>query len=197
MPVFLPNIPQPSDNLDFSQGQLLANNQSLDSVFGIDHTLFSDATVNKGFHNKVTSIPQSSVPTTTTNPVFYGYQQTSGTGVLQFTKGPNDAAPTALTCIQSQPTGIPLGPSNTAQVMDFTGLNFALITLYAFNNQNPGFATLYAELVWTSLVNQFFNITTSSFGLHWTFVGNNLKVVNITLNPMTSVYFAMRINRMQ
>lgn len=54
MSLFLPNIPQPNDNLDFSQGQLLTNNQGLDTVFGVDHTLFSDATSDKGFHRKVT-----------------------------------------------------------------------------------------------------------------------------------------------
>lgn len=194
---FLPNIPQPGDNLDFSQGQLLINNQSLDAVFGIDHTLFSDATANKGFHNHVTSIPQTSVPTTTTNPVFYGYQQTTGTGILQFTKGPSDAVPTALTCIQSQSAGIPLGSLNTAFVMDFTGLSFAMVTLYAINNQNPGFASLYAELAWTSLGNIFVPITQSSHGLSFSNVGPILNMVNSTINPMTSVYFTMRINRMQ
>lgn len=54
MSLFLPNIPQPNDNLDFSQGQLLSNNQGLDTVFSIDHTLFSDASSDKGFHRKVT-----------------------------------------------------------------------------------------------------------------------------------------------
>jgi len=54
MSLFLPNIPQPNQNLDFSQGQLLSNNSGLDTVFSVDHTLFSDSTANKGFHKKVT-----------------------------------------------------------------------------------------------------------------------------------------------
>lgn len=65
MSLFLSNIPQANDNLDFSQGQLLSNNAGLDTVFAIDHTLFSDSTANKGFHKKVTLYQVASDPAQT------------------------------------------------------------------------------------------------------------------------------------
>jgi hypothetical protein len=79
MSLFLPNIPQSSDNLDFSQGQLLSNNQGLDTVFGIDHTLFSDSTANKGKHKKSTYFAQAASPGTSASESAI-YSKTAGTG---------------------------------------------------------------------------------------------------------------------
>lgn len=67
MSLFIPTIPTANQNLDFSQGQLLSNNAGLDTVFGIDHSLFSDATSNKGFHKKVT-FSSNNVPVVPTTP---------------------------------------------------------------------------------------------------------------------------------
>ena len=52
MGLFNPNIPQPADKLSVSQGQLLSNNQGLNTVFGINHFTFSTA-VNAGKHTFV------------------------------------------------------------------------------------------------------------------------------------------------
>lgn len=51
---FNPNIPQPSDLLSDSQGDLLGNMSQLDTSFGVDHFAFSNLTSNNGFHQKVT-----------------------------------------------------------------------------------------------------------------------------------------------
>jgi len=51
--VFQPNIPQPTDRLNKSQGDLLGNNQDLDVSFNVDHTAYSVGT-NVGMHKKVT-----------------------------------------------------------------------------------------------------------------------------------------------
>src|SRR5260221_3282050 len=107
MTLFLPNIPQPNDNLDFSQGQLLSNNQGLDTVFGIDHYPFSDASGNKGFHNTVTQpayqnpigTPSPTPPGTVAEPKLYAFQQTVPLGVLQYSRGPNNMAPTPVTSL--------------------------------------------------------------------------------------------------
>jgi hypothetical protein len=51
---FKPSIPQPSDPQDVSQGDLLANNQSLQYVYGIDHWPLFPSSANDGFHEQVT-----------------------------------------------------------------------------------------------------------------------------------------------
>jgi len=61
--VFLPNIPQPTDDQSNSQGQLLGNNQQLDTSFAVDHYAFSDLTANNGKHKAVHLVNQSD-PTT-------------------------------------------------------------------------------------------------------------------------------------
>lgn len=63
---FNPSIPQPTDNISTSQGQLLSNNQALNNVFFVDHVTFSDTTVEKGYH-KVIHLTIQAV-----NPAFSG-----------------------------------------------------------------------------------------------------------------------------
>lgn len=125
-----PNIPQPNDDLDDSQGDLLANFQQLDTSFGIDHYAYSNGTVNNGKHNTVTTplvIPNPAPPyvhpTTTTDPKFYAMQDSVNLGVLQYTRGPSNAQPTALTCLQSPSAPITLAPMTTTPVLDCSGIN--------------------------------------------------------------------------
>jgi len=53
MSTYTDNIPQPTDIISVSQGQILDNFSQLDTSFGIDHTAFSVGT-NIGYHKKVT-----------------------------------------------------------------------------------------------------------------------------------------------
>jgi hypothetical protein len=144
--VYTRNQPVASDDLDISQPFLTNNTNGADDSFGIDHYKFSDLTANNGFHNKVTtpqfltsppSLP-SVPPTTTTNPIFYGYQQLDGSGVptnnlglLQYSRGPTNAVPTPVTYLQSPVTPIVLTPGSTTNVFNFAGLTQALAVLYA------------------------------------------------------------------
>jgi hypothetical protein len=58
---YLNNIPQPTDQLSVSQGQLLTNAASIKSLIDIDHVDF--ASVDAGKHNKVTFPVQAVTPT--------------------------------------------------------------------------------------------------------------------------------------
>jgi hypothetical protein len=58
MPVYTQNIPQGGDNLSVSQGQILANFQTLDTAFGVDHTKFS-VVPDQGFHKQATMANQA------------------------------------------------------------------------------------------------------------------------------------------
>ena len=67
MPVYTTNIPQPTDNPSVSQGQLLQNFQTLNSVYGTsgDHYAWDDAdSTEQGKHAKVTmpGLPTTNAP---------------------------------------------------------------------------------------------------------------------------------------
>ena len=96
--VFNPNIPTAPQKLSVSQPLLLANNQQLDTSFGIDHYKYSDATANNGFHNSVTTPGDQPVtdPVTVANPVFYALENTVNLGLLQYSRGPSNAVPTPV-----------------------------------------------------------------------------------------------------
>lgn len=195
MSLFLPTIPQPGDNLDFSQGQLLSNNGGLDTVFGVDHYKFSDATVNKGFHNKVTT-PQfflnSSIPpvyptvqpATGANPVLYAYQATDGagtpttnTGVLQYSRGPNNATPTPITHLHGSAV---LAPSATTNIFDITGVTRAMMIVSVMDDviNNNQFA--YVAFGVAGLGYKINNLVLLSSGttLFVTSAGNILQIIN-------------------
>jgi hypothetical protein len=67
-----PIIPQATDNLSTSQGQMLTNFGQLNSQFGVDHFPFNDGGVNgTGFHQQV-NIPQTIQDTSTAVPTLAG-----------------------------------------------------------------------------------------------------------------------------
>ena len=153
MSLFLPNIPQPGDNLDFSQGQLLSNNQGLDTVFGIDHYKFSDATANKGFHNQVTTVAFAGggdpiTPAATCR--LYARQLTAPVGLLQFSRGPSNAVPTPVTSLHSPAAPLTILPSTTTNIVDFAGLTTVYAKLFAYNANSASIQTMEYDVFFTS-----------------------------------------------
>lgn len=91
-----PNIPQPTDQISVSQGQILLNFQSLQSWLDVNHVDY--ASVNAGKHSFVQFPVQSPVPTTGASEVglycqtstYSGapelvFSHQSGTGIYEFT----------------------------------------------------------------------------------------------------------------
>jgi len=217
MSLFIATIPQPGDNLDFSQGQLLANNQGLDTVFGVDHYKFSDATVNKGFHNKVTtpqfflnsSIPPvypTVIPVTTTNPVIYAYQPTDGSGtptttigLIQYSRGPSNAVPTPITKLYGSAV---LAPSGIVNIFDVTGISRVMLLVTVNDdqiNKNNQFA--YASFGpggggnWA--INNFVGASAGTT-LQIISSGNILQIINASPSmPSNNVNWAIEIMRIQ
>lgn len=60
------NIPQATDLISQSQGQLLTNFSQANTAFGIDHTAF-DVAANQGKHKKSTYVEQAADPVTIAN----------------------------------------------------------------------------------------------------------------------------------
>jgi hypothetical protein len=211
MSLFLPNIPQPPDNLDFSQGQLLSNNQGLDTVFGIEHYKFSDATANKGFHNKVTtpnyvtsppSLPNAP-PTTSASPIFYGFKQLDGAGnatnrlpVLQYSISTNNAVASPVTTLQSQAAAFNLAAGAAVDVLDFTGIIRSYCTLYvvATNDVVGGTTTVASYLIYWDGTSFFGNFSNNIVG-PFRGPGNKLQLKNSTTNPYINIYWTLVFQR--
>lgn len=217
MSLFLPNIPAPSDNLDFSQPELLSNNQGLDTVFGIDHTKFSNASSNKGFHNKVTTaqfvanteIPPifpTIQPTTTTNPILYAYQPTDGAGnpttnlgLLQYSMGPSNAVPSPITTIQSSSVLFTIAAGGgTANVFNFAGMPRASCILLA-----TGFITAaavqvgcFATAFWNGSTILLANIAAGA-NLRGLVAGSTLQLQNSGVSNTDNVFWTLQFLRTQ
>mgnify|MGYP001574109253 CR=1 FL=1 len=199
MSLFLPNIPQPNDNLDFSQGQLLNNNQGLDTVFGIDHYKFSDATANKGFHNQVTTPSHvGGEPTTAANlPLLYALAPAGNLGVVQFSKRANTASTLPgfpLSGVQSTSAAIVLASNATQDVFDFTGTARAFCLLSAADTGFPTTSLTFVVWTGTAIVGQ--QIAGLSQLVAFP-VGNILKVKNLSVSTMNNVYYTLQFMRVQ
>lgn len=213
---FLNNIPQSAQFLDFSWTQLLANNQALDSIFGIDHYKFSNLTANQGFHNTVTTPGYVTTPptvpvippVTTTNPIFYGFQTldaggnpTTSLGLLQFSRGPSNAIPTPLTRIHGGPLNVDATPQT---IQNFAGIPRCLFTVYASDSITMSVLTNIAiSGFWngTSFIFPSQPASGSSPNVSALLIlgsGTNLQISNQNLLILTgSVYFTIQLHRLQ
>ena len=71
------NIPQASDLISQSQGQLLTNFSQANTAFGVDHTAF-DVVTNQGKHKKSTYVEQAADPATAANEMAIYSKDVSG-----------------------------------------------------------------------------------------------------------------------
>lgn len=90
--VFKNNIPQPTDNLSVSQGDLLGNNQQLDTSFGFNHYAFSDLTTDNGKHKFISMPPQVASPATAVGELALVAKTVVADGVCLFLTRDNNTA---------------------------------------------------------------------------------------------------------
>lgn len=204
MPAYQPNIPSGTVNLDVDYTNVLGNFQQLNIVYGTDHYPFDNATPNQGFHNKVTtpafvaSPPTGLPPPTTTNPIFYAFQQYPALGVLQYSRGPSSAVPTALTKLYSAATPIMLAPAATTNVIAFTGMSFAFCILTATDTVQTNVSKLISYIIWNGSAIFINNLTTSQ--LNPIAAADILQLKNSTILPpmaLNNVYWNLEIIRVQ
>lgn len=199
--VYTRNQPISMDDLDISQPFLATNTNAADDSFGIDHYQFSDLTVNNGFHNKVTtpvfvdSPPTGLPPVTVANPVLYGFQNSANVGVLQYTRGPNNAVPTPLTSLQAPAAGINLPNGNTSDVLDFNGLPGTLCKLYAASmTATPASNEFY--VVWNgTTLTSISPVSSSAVRIQAQASGTILQIKNSSGSNLTSVVWTLEFKR--
>jgi hypothetical protein len=203
MSVFNPNIPAPTDRLSVSQGQIQQNFSKSDTSFGTDHYKFSDATVNNGKHNLVTtpavinSPPDGLPPATAANePRFYAYEEpTSNLGVIQYSRGPNNAVPTPLTSRQSASTATVINAASFITVFDFTNLTRAFCTLYVIGTGTLANQKKVTSILWNGsafAVDTLVGATGSSLTVVSS--GSTIRINNPT-GAGISVYWTLELHR--
>lgn len=203
MSTYLPSIPQPNDNLDFSQGQLLGNFQALDTVYGIDHYEFSNGTANSGFHDQITTPAHiGGEPTTAANlPLIYGLSVGGNLQVAQFAKASNIANTVPgfpLTGLESPAAATSINTGSTVDVFNFTGLARAMCILVASNMGAP-VRNYVAYVVWDGTTATAVTISPAILIGFGAVVSTStiLQLSNITGTNMTDVYWSLQFLRVQ
>ncbi len=201
MPVYQPNIPTGTVNLDVDYLNLQGNFDQANIVYGTDHYPFDNATPNQGFHNVVTTPPfvdnppTGLPPVTAANPKFYAFQAYPALGVLHFSRGPNNAVPCPVTFLNSPSTPIVLNALASTNVLDFTGFSFAMCVLQAMSDTaTTDKTTVSQQIRWSQNNFNTFAAPTSSLGV--TRTGNILQLVNLGGAPL-NVYWTLQIIRIQ
>lgn len=205
--VFNPNRPISTENLSDSQPLLLSNNQALDASFGVDHYKFSNATANNGFHNQVTTPPfvdnppSGNPPVTTANPIFFAFQQTANLGVLQYSRGPNNAVITPLTRIYSPSTPLSIGNNSSVTVFDFIGIALAHATLTYSLRQTSGpvYNIFSYNVVYQTGPISSLNQLGSFAGINVfaQFSGSILSLVSNFVGASTNLFWTLEFQRIQ
>jgi hypothetical protein len=201
---YSPFIPQATDELSVSQPQLLANFTVSNSSFGIDHYPFADISGQTGKHNQVTTPvyvnnPPTMLPPTTnaTEPKFYGFQDSAPVGVIQYSRGPNNAIPSPVTNLQSPSTPIVMAPNTTINILDFAGLARAFCLLYAGDLTNS-LATVKSltYVVWTGSVFTLYVLQTNNASSLFAVAAGTTLQLKSAATPLNNVYWTLDMKRL-
>jgi hypothetical protein len=202
--VYNPGIPTGQVDLDKDYLNIQGNFQQANIVYGTDHYPFNNATSNLGFHNQVTTPAFVASPTTglppptTTNPIFYAFQQYPALGVLQYSRGPttpfNNSVPTPLTNLNSAATPIILGSLPTT-ILNFSGMAFAYCVLYALDSVQVG-ARMAAVIFWNGTILSI-NSTVSSLFISAVASGSTLQLQNNSVITLSNIYWSLQLIRVQ
>ncbi len=199
--VYTLNQPVDADDLSISSPILRANTNQADTSFGTDHYNFSDNTANNGLHKRVTTVPQTPLPTTGANPILTAFSPSANVGAIHYSCGPNKIPGTnvftPLTTLQSPSTPISLAPSGTTPIVDVTGLSKALFRLIAadYNSVISTVLQAYCDslLTWNGT-----NIYVKNFSqnvLSPTVSGNNILL--FSNSSLSNVYWTLQILRVE
>lgn len=206
---FIPGIPQPTDLLSNSQGQLLGNNAQLDVSFAEDHFAFSDVTAHNGKHNQVTTGAYVSSPPVSPNvhpttaadePKFYGMQDADQIGVIQYSRGASNAVPSPVTYIQSTQAGIPIASLGNIDVFNFnspTVLPRAMAMLYVMSEPTTTLSRSVSFVFWNGTTAFVSALTSGGIGPNASIdSGTTLRISNPSGAGIV-VYWTLQFLRLQ
>lgn len=171
----------------------------MDITYGVDHYKYSDQTANNGFHNTVTTplVVGSAHPATAANvPKLYSMQDTANIGVIQYSRGGNNAVPSPITFIQSPSTATVINNGAFANVLDLAGTARAIIKGYAANFNSVNATKAAESAIYWDGTNMYLRPTAS---INFGFVnsGSIIRLFNNTGSAMNDVYWVLQIMRVQ
>lgn len=142
-----PNIPQGTDNISVSQGQILTNFTLLNSYYGRDHYAFTDG-VYPGYHQQV-NLPNSNPPVVILNgALFYAKAGVSGSSCTPAWKTKISSTTYSYTIAVCLNAGNFMTSSSTTKTLNnFSGLPAMMGTAYAFDLGSPD-RTLISPFYW-------------------------------------------------
>jgi hypothetical protein len=199
---FIANTPLATQKLKDSKPQLLGNNIQLDASFGVDHYTFSNGTTDNGKHNQVTTpnIVGAVHPTTLADePKFYGMQDSTQSGVLQYSRGPSDAVPSPLTRLHGFTPGVANGA--TINVFDFglpDVITRSIAVLMTYVEPLTAEKVRQINCYWDGTTLIVKNVSVGGVGitLNGTSTGSILQILNSTGSAAT-IYWTLEFQRLQ
>lgn len=187
MPTWQQNIPQATDKLSVSQGDLLGNFQSLNIWMDINHYLPTDIT-NQGKHKFVTMPVQVADPTTGGSEIALYTKSSSGAPQI-FWRQQNNGAVVNLTEGDTSTIGWSRLPSGVIVKWGTPTLSGAGSFTYA---QGPAFTTvLYVGITTTNSSDAFVSIT--AFNTTTATTNTTQRTTNTAANNITCKYLALGI----
>lgn len=135
---FNPNIPQPSDNLSVSQGNLLTNFSTINTYFGRDHFAFN-AGSNNGYHQQVNMPGKSSPPSAaiSSGGVIWGKTLTTSSNCGPAWAMQSGTGYTVPVVYNIGSVSVTAGNSSTPNnVNNFSGIAQMMGMVYAFDLSN-------------------------------------------------------------
>lgn len=199
MAVFTPNIPQATDLLSDSQPQIKNNFDSTANTINDDHYGPADLTANLGKHRAVTS-PTPSPAThyaTTTDTKLYGMQDAVAIGNIQYSRGPSNAVPTPVTCLQSSSAAISVSTTPGTTILNFTGLPYCYGYVIATGITATSNRTqIVYSFFWDGSIGEadvMTNLYTSQVVIQ--FVGADLNMVAQPAKTFTNVAWTLEFKR--
>jgi hypothetical protein len=196
MSAYLPGIPLPGDLLSDSQNDIKNNFTAANTSFGRNHFAFDNGTANNGFHNHMTTpqIDPVGHPVTAAGYCeLYAMQDSANLGLLQYSRGPSNAATSPVTYLQSPVAAISLSTASTTPVLDATGLTKLNGILYASSNIAPlgigVFAVTWTGSVWLA------STMTNATSIGVTITGNTINIKNNSGSNFTGLFWTLQIYR--
>ncbi len=173
-----PSIPQPSDLLSVSQGAILNNFGSSNTIYGVDHYAFNDTTP-----NAIASV-----------------------GPIQYSKGKTrldqgNQVSTPVTAIQSSQTPIMINNTSIINILDFNGISraFARLIVGNFSSSGAGRFINSAEILYSQSGPGFgiLPLGSNTNNLAISSSGTVLIVTNATGSTLNNVFWTLQFLRIE
>lgn len=189
---YTPDIPQSGESLGSTRDRIRTNFEQQSTVFGNNHYTYND--LEEGKHQKVQTPAQvADVASAALEPVLYA-RAADNAGVLQFSRGPSNAAPTPITALQSA-GAVPCANNASIPVLDFTGLPLCMAMIYAFDSLGSGRKAL-AYVWWDGAVLRSEQLTSAVFSIRVDVAGANLSLTNNGTGVAMSIYWTLDFKRL-